>query len=208
MCLCRSLLLEDLVLPFLFNKFLLNCASFPYPMFRADQFFWLKSIFNVECFQGSWHTCLFVFFEKWNIYKKIVGVNSNPTFLENGKYVIYLSMLLTAKAECSISVFFYDIVQNRFRNLRWCLKELIFKTFYLSVTLAAPRMQQVVLARSYTESLWKWRGDGNKGWFVSKCVFLFSISIKGLFPPLPPFPCSVLFWYFYFPLLPLDSQEE
>lgn len=52
--LCRSVLLEDLVLPFLFITFLLNCASFhPYPMFRADQFFWLKSMFNVECFQGS-----------------------------------------------------------------------------------------------------------------------------------------------------------
>lgn len=46
--LCRSVLLEDLALPLLFIKCLLNSASFHLqPVFKTDKVVWFKSSFHV-----------------------------------------------------------------------------------------------------------------------------------------------------------------
>lgn len=106
-------------------------------------------------------------------------------------------MLLTEKAECSTSVFFYDIVQNRFRNLRWCLKELIFKNFYLSVTLAARHMQQVswhVPVQNHCGS----EGEMTiKDDLLAIAFFSSPFQLKGFFPPSSfPLFCPLLVFLF------------
>lgn len=130
------------------------------------------------------------------IYREIVKVNSDPaSLMENVKYIIYLSALLTEKAECrAFSVFFNVFVQNRFKSFRWCIEELTCKSFYWSVTLTVPHMQQVVLACSYAESLWKWRGDYKKDELLATVCLSLLLHFRYRF-----FSC--LFSPFSFPLV-------